>query len=89
MVAMGEVATITSKKMVTIPAKIMKRYGLHQGRRVRFVEVEGAVLMVPVLTLTELNGVAGRHAKALLEGVSELERERRVEAARDGQKPRP
>lgn len=88
MVVMGEVATITSKKMVTIPAKIMKRYGLHQGRRVRFVETDGGILMVPVLSLTELNGVAGKHAKALLEGVSELQREHRAEAARDGQKPR-
>ena len=88
MASMGEVATITSKKMVTIPAKIMKRYGLRQGRKVRFVEAEGGVLMVPVLTLTELNGVAGRHAKALLEGVSELEREHRMEAGKDGQEPR-
>lgn len=84
MVVMGEVATITSKKMVTIPAKIMRKYGLRQGRKVRFVETEGGLLLVPILTLTELNGVAGGRGKDLLEGVRELEKEHRAEAARRG-----
>lgn len=84
MASSGDVATVTSKKMVTIPARIRKKYGLREGRRIRFVETEGGVLMTPILTLTELNGVAGVHSKALLEGVVELEREHRAEASTVG-----
>jgi bifunctional DNA-binding transcriptional regulator/antitoxin component of YhaV-PrlF toxin-antitoxin module len=86
MVVLGDVATITSKKMVTIPVRIMKKYGLRQGRKVRFEETEGGLLLVPVLSLRELQGAAKNHAKALIEGVGELEREHRAEAEKDAQK---
>jgi AbrB family looped-hinge helix DNA binding protein len=89
MVTMGEVATITSKKMVTIPAKIMKRYGLSQGQKVSFVEVDGAIMLVPVLSLKELHGFGKEHAKELIEAVRELGREHREEARKDGQNSRP
>lgn len=81
---MGNVATITSKKMVTIPAEIMKRYGLREGRRVRFVEVDGGIMFVPVLSLKELHGAARGHARELIASVRELEAERRSEASKDG-----
>lgn len=82
---MGDVTKITSKKMVTIPARIMKKYGLRQGRRVRFVETDGGLLLVPVLSLRELDGIDRAHSKELIAGLRELEREHRAEAARDGQ----
>jgi AbrB family looped-hinge helix DNA binding protein len=84
MVALGDIATVTSKKMVTIPARIMKQYGLHQGSKVRFVEVDGNLLLVPVLSLKEFHGMGREHAKELVEGARELEREHRAEAKRDG-----
>jgi antitoxin PrlF len=35
---MVEVATVTSKGQVTLPASVRKRLGLHQGSRIVFLE---------------------------------------------------
>ena len=88
MVLTSDVATITSKKMITLPARIRKKYGLREGRKVRFVEVEGGLLLVPILSLKELDGVALKDSKAIIEGIKELEREHRAEARRDGKEGR-
>lgn len=37
----GQVATVTSRSMVTIPSKIRKKYGLKQGSKIGFIEIEG------------------------------------------------
>jgi AbrB family looped-hinge helix DNA binding protein len=81
---MDDVATITSKKMITLPARIRKKYGLREGRKVRFVEIDGGLFLVPILSLKELDGVAGKDSRALVQGVRELEREHRAEAKRGG-----
>ena len=53
---MNEIATVTSKSMVTIPAKIRRKYGIKEGMKVEFVELEDTVLTVPLKTLKELKG---------------------------------
>ena len=68
--------------MVTIPASIRRKYGIRNGDKVQFVEIEGAVMMLPVRTLSEMHGLDKHHAKAMIEGVRELEREHRREARR-------
>ncbi len=50
---MRQVATVTSKSMVTIPSKIRKMYGLRQGSKVEFVEVEEGLFLVPLKSLRE------------------------------------
>jgi AbrB family looped-hinge helix DNA binding protein len=80
MVKMGEVGTVTSKSMVTIPSRIRRKYGLRQGSKVEFVEVEEGIFLVPLKTLGELRGAAGKDAKLLIEAVRELENEHRAEA---------
>lgn len=77
---MGEVATVTSKTMVTIPSSIRRKYGIREGDRVQFVEVDGAIMMIPTKSLSEMHGMDKAHAKALLQGVRELNREHRKEA---------
>lgn len=77
---MGEMATVTSKSMVTIPSSIRRKYGIKEGDKVQFVEVDGAVMMIPVKSLSEMHGMDRVHAKALLEGIRELNREHRKEA---------
>jgi AbrB family looped-hinge helix DNA binding protein len=68
--------------MVTIPSSIRRKYGIRNGDKVQFVEIEGAVMMLPVRTLSEMHGLDKHHAKAMIEGVRELEREHRREARR-------
>jgi len=68
--------------MVTIPSSIRKKFGIKEGDKVQFVEVDGAVIMIPVKSLSEMHGMDKAHSKALLEGVRELNREHRKEARR-------
>lgn len=77
---MGQVATVTSKSMVTIPARIMEKYGLVQGSKLEFVETEEGLLLVPVKTLKELRGVFKAHQSVIREGIRELGREHREDA---------
>lgn len=77
---MAETATVTSKSMVTIPSSIRRKFGIKDGDKVQFVEVDGAVMMIPVKSLAEMHGMFRDHAKTLIEGVRELDREHRKEA---------
>lgn len=77
---MGQVATVTSKSMVSIPARIRERYGIHEGSKLEFVESDEGVLLVPVKSLFELRGAFKSHEKLIREGIRELEREHRKEA---------
>lgn len=73
-------ATVTSKSMVTIPSSIRQKYKIKEGDKVQFVEVDGAVIMIPVKRLTEMHGMDKAAAKILVEGIRELGREHRKEA---------
>lgn len=77
---MGQVATVTSKSMVSIPAKIREKYGIREGSKLEFVESDEGVLLVPVKSLSELRGAFKAHEKLVREGIRELEREHRKEA---------
>ena len=78
---MAETGTVTSKSMINIPSKIRKKYGLKEGSRVAFVESEGGITLVPLLSMRELFGIDSAHRSELLQAIRELERERRREAA--------
>ncbi len=79
-IALSKTATVTSKSMITIPAKIMHKYNIKEGMKVEFVELEEAVLMVPLRSLKQLRGVDKAHKKAVMEGIRELNEEHRMEA---------
>ena len=80
MVVMGQVATVTSKSMVTIPAKFRAKYGIREGSKVEFVEAEDGIHMIPLKSLRELRGAFKGHEKEMSEAFRELEREHREEA---------
>jgi len=75
--ALTETATVTSKSMVTIPSSLRRKYRIEEGDKVQFVEVDGAIMMIPVKSLAQMHGMFREHAKALIEGVRELDREHR------------
>jgi len=77
---MGQVATVTSKSMITIPARIREKYRIKQGSKFEFVEYEDGLLLVPVKTLRELRGSFKPHEKVMREAIRELEGEHREEA---------
>lgn len=80
MVIMNETATVTSKSMVTIPSRIRRKYGIKDGDKVEFVELDGSILLIPLKSLKELRGVDAKHRRLVIQGIKELERERRREA---------
>jgi len=79
-VAMAETATVTSKSMVTIPARIRRKYGIKDGDKVEFIDSNGSILLIPLKSLEELRGADLKHRKLVVQGIKELERERRRDA---------
>lgn len=77
---MGQVATVTSKSMVSIPVRIREKYGIREGSKLEFVESDEGVLLVPIKSLSELRGAFKPYEKLVREGIRELEREHRKEA---------
>lgn len=77
---MPETATVTSKSMVNIPARLRARYKIKPGSKIVFVEKGSEIILVPVPTLDALFGIDKDHSQALREGVRELNVERRREA---------
>jgi len=71
MVTMGQVSTVTSKSMATIPSRIRRKYSLRQGSKVEFVEIEEGIFLVPLKTLRELRGAAGEDGSVMVEAVRE------------------
>jgi len=77
-----ESATVTSKTMVNIPAKIRRKYSIKEGTKIVFVENENGTLeIIPVPPLSELFGVDREHKDLLIASIKELHEERRREAA--------
>ena len=82
-----ESATVTSKSMVNIPAKIRKKYSIREGTKIVFVENEdGKLEIIPVPPLSELFGVDRKNKNVLVQAVRELEKEHRREATLDKKK---
>jgi len=67
------------KSMVTIPVKIRQKYGIKEGMKVEFVDLEDAVLIVPLRSLKELKGLDKAHEEVLKEAIRELNEEHRKE----------
>ncbi len=67
-----ETSIVTSKGQVVIPSKLRHKYGIKNGTRVHFYEVNGEIRIVPVTPeLIDKNigllGTKGKLMRALLE----------------------
>lgn len=76
---MTEVATVTSKSMVNIPARLRARYKIEPGSKIVFVEKDSEILLIPVPAIDSLFGIDRDHGDALREAARELNEERRRE----------
>jgi AbrB family looped-hinge helix DNA binding protein len=75
--------TITEKGTVTIPAEIRRKYGLKKGSRVKFIETDEGILLVPIIPLEDLFGVDRDAKETVYRMVRELQEERRREASEE------
>ncbi|MBO3803745.1 MAG: AbrB/MazE/SpoVT family DNA-binding domain-containing protein [Candidatus Brockarchaeota archaeon] len=76
--------TITEKGTVTIPAEVRKKYNLRKGSRVKFIETDEGILLVPVIPLEDLFGADKNIKKTVYQMIKELQEERRREASEEG-----
>jgi AbrB family looped-hinge helix DNA binding protein len=75
--------TITAKGTVTIPAEIRRKYKLKKGSRVKFVETEEGILLVPIVPLEELFGIDKDAKETIYQMIRELQEERTREASEE------
>jgi AbrB family looped-hinge helix DNA binding protein len=75
-----ETATVTSKSMVNIPARLRARYKIKPGSKIVFIEKDSEILLVPVPTIDALFGIDRENSQALREAARELKEEHRREA---------
>ncbi len=78
--AMTETSTVTSKSMVNIPASIRKKYGIHKGDKLAFVETDHGLTIIRIPPLTEIYGGGVYERHKIIQAIRELEAEHRGEA---------
>ena len=69
--------TISEKGTITIPAEIRKKYKLRKGSRVKFIETDGGILLVPIVPLEDLFGIDKNAKETVYQMIRELQEERR------------
>jgi AbrB family looped-hinge helix DNA binding protein len=65
--------TITHRGTVTIPSKIRKEYNLKRGFKVKFVESDEGIPLVPVVPLEQIFGVDRERKELVCQIIRELE----------------
>jgi|YelNatPaOPRAMG01_1025707.scaffolds.fasta_scaffold06571_13 AbrB family looped-hinge helix DNA binding protein len=75
--------TITEKGTVTIPADFRKKYKLRKGSRVKFIETDEGILLVPIIPLEDLFGIDKNAKETVYQMIRELQEERRREASEE------
>lgn len=75
-----ETSVVTSKGQVVIPSKLRHKYGIKNGTRVHFYEVNGEIRVVPVTPeLIDKNiGLLGTRGKLMRALMEEKKREREL-----------
>ncbi|HHT9109369.1 MAG TPA: AbrB/MazE/SpoVT family DNA-binding domain-containing protein [Candidatus Wunengus sp. YC63] len=75
-----ETSVVTSKGQVVIPSKLRHKYGIKNGTRVHFYEVNGEIRLVPVTPeLIDKNiGLLGTKGKLMRALQEEKKREREL-----------
>jgi AbrB family looped-hinge helix DNA binding protein len=75
--------TVTQKGTVTIPVEIRRKYKLKRGSRIKFVEADEGVLLVPAIPLEQLFGADKAIKETVYQMIRELQEERRKEASEE------
>jgi len=71
---------LTINGLITIPARLRKKYGLTPGRKVKFEPIEDGIKIIPLATPEEIRanigflGMKGKMLKSLMEE-KKIERE--------------
>ncbi|MHA1595185.1 MAG: AbrB/MazE/SpoVT family DNA-binding domain-containing protein [Candidatus Baldrarchaeia archaeon] len=77
------VVSVTNRYMITIPARLRRKYGIEKGAKLLIRDVGNGILIVPPKSFEEMFGIDKNHKEVLLEAIKELDREHREEATHD------
>jgi len=79
---LGKIVTVTSKRMITIPADIARKYGIKRSTKLEVIDTGKGILLVPIPSFDDLFGVDEKGiAKEI---IKEIHRDRRMELDRGG-----
>ncbi len=68
-----KIVTVTSKRMITIPAKIARKYGIKKSTKVEVIDTGHGILLVPITPFEDLFGVDDMEtARKIVEGIHEF-----------------
>ena len=66
------IITVTSKRMITIPEKFAKKYGIKKSTKIEVIDTEKGLLLVPIMPFEDLFNVDTEETtKKIVEGVHE------------------
>ncbi len=77
---MTETVTVTSKRMVTIPAALMRKFNIKEGDKLSVVEQDIGFLMYPRKNFIDYYGIDEQRAPEIKKWIKELDEEHRREA---------
>jgi len=78
---LGKIVTVTSKRMITIPADIARKYGIKKSTKIEVIDTGKGILLIPIPSFEDLFGVDSRElAKEI---ISEIHEERRREVYKE------
>jgi AbrB family looped-hinge helix DNA binding protein len=83
-----DVAYVTSKGQLVVPARLRRKYGIKAGTKVRFVERDAEIVLQPVTRqyIRSVCGLLAEAGPATPELLKERARDRRREEARGGKR---
>jgi AbrB family looped-hinge helix DNA binding protein len=76
----SEVSTVTTKGQLVIPAKLRRKYAIHKGTQVAFLEEENRLVLQPLTPefVRSLRGVLNAEPSALKFLLDDRKRERQL-----------
>ena len=76
----NEVSTVTTKGQLVIPSKLRRKYAIHKGTKVAFVEEENRLILQPITPefIRSLRGCLKGEPSALEFLLQERKRERKL-----------
>ncbi len=79
---MQYVVTVSKKGLMTLPSKLREKLSIEEGSKVKLIEHDGNIILVPIVPLQDLYGIGRDHSDALKQSVLDLEAEHDEEAQR-------
>ena len=80
---MGKIVTVTSKRMITIPADIARKYGIKKSTKIEVIDTGKGILLIPIPSFEDLFGVDSKELAR--EIIYEIHEDRREEVQRESE----